>query len=139
MESRFQDDAGKTVWNIQRGIIMLLTTGRAQMDLADDEVVHLTDACASRIEVLGGFAWITIDGDRQDVVLGAGETYVVDTSDTVIVSALRGSARIAVRASAQPVSRKSDPAHPSAAEMRRAAKPSRLRGLLASVSLSSVR
>jgi hypothetical protein len=117
---------------------MLLTTGRAQMDLADDEVAHLSDACASRIDVLAGFAWITVDGDRQDVVLGAGESYVVDTSDTVIVSALRGSARIAVRSSGQPPCRAANPAHPSAAEMRRAAKPGRLRGLLASVSLSSV-
>jgi hypothetical protein len=117
---------------------MLLTTGRAQMDLADDEVVHLSDACESRIEVLAGFAWITIDGDRQDVVLGTGESYVVDTSDTVTVSALRGSARIAVRASGRPACRAAGATHPSAAEMRRAAKPSRLRGLLASVSLSSV-
>jgi hypothetical protein len=117
--------------------IMLLTTGRAQMELADDEVVHLGDACESTIEVLEGFAWITIDGDRQDLVLGAGETYVVDTSDKVIVSALRGTARIAVRASGQPACR-ADATHAIAAQMRRAAKPSRLRGLLASVSLSSV-
>jgi len=119
---------------------MLLATGHARLDLADDEVVRLNDACDSRIRVVEGFVWITIEGDRQDVVLGAGDSYVVDTSDTVTVSALRGAAAVSVHEGSGVVhcGRSSDRAHPSAAEMRRAALPSRLRGLLTRVSLSSV-
>ena len=48
---------------------MLLNAQRAQLNLADDEVVRLRDACDSRLEVTQGHVWVTIDGDRKDVVL----------------------------------------------------------------------
>ena len=53
---------------------MLLNAQHAQLNLADDEVARLTDACDSRLEVTHGFVWVTVDGDRNDVVLGAGES-----------------------------------------------------------------
>ena len=34
---------------------MLLNTQRAQLNLADDEVARLNDACDSRLEVTQGF------------------------------------------------------------------------------------
>jgi hypothetical protein len=96
---------------LQTGNDHVLTTARAQMDLVDDEVVYLDDACESRIEVLDGFAWITIDGDRQDGGARCRRILCGDTSDTVVISALRGTARVAVRASGSPVRRAADPAH----------------------------
>jgi hypothetical protein len=79
---------------------MLLTAERARLNLADDEVARLVDACDSRLEVSNGFVWVTVDGDQGDVVLGPGESYVIDTRAPVTVSALRGAAALDVRAHA---------------------------------------
>ena len=62
---------------------MLLTAQRAELNLADDEVARLTDACDSRLEVTQGFVWVTIDGDRNDVVLASGESLLIDSRDGV--------------------------------------------------------
>jgi len=119
---------------------MLLTTGQARLELADDEVARLRDACDSRLDVVDGFVWLTVEGDRQDVVLAPGDSYVVDTTDVVTVSALRGAAAIEVHdhAGVMACAARRDPAHPSAAELRRAARPSRWRELLMGVSISPV-
>ena len=77
---------------------MLLNAERARLNLADDEVARLVDARDSRLEVSDGFVWITVDGDQGDVILGPGESYVVDTRAPVTVSALRGAAALDVRA-----------------------------------------
>ena len=110
---------------------MLLTAQRAELNLADDEVARLTDACDSRLEVTQGFVWVTVDGDRNDVVLGAGESLLIDSRDVVTVSAIRGAAALKVRANV------------GANECRqtaviRGAAPSRLQQMLAGISLSSV-
>ena len=111
---------------------MLLTAQRAQLNLADDEVARLHDACDSRLEVTEGFVWITVDGDRNDVVIGAGESFLIDSKDVVTVSAIRGAASLRVRADVG--------AHQcrSQAVARTLVRPSRLRQMLAGVSLSSV-
>jgi hypothetical protein len=111
---------------------MLLTTQRAQLNLADDEVARLRDACDSRLEVTQGFVWVTVDGDRNDVVLGAGESYLIDSREVVTVSALRGAASLKVRANTG-----AGRCRPVAAA-RNALRPSRLQQLLAGISLSSV-
>ncbi len=112
--------------------IMLLTAQRAQFNLADDEVVRLRDACDSRLEVTQGFVWVTVDGDRNDVVLGAGESFLIDSRDVVTVSAIRGAASLRVRSNVganqcrQPAAARAD------------TRPSRFQQLLAGISLSSV-
>ncbi len=110
---------------------MLFNAQRAQLNLADDEVVRLRDACDSRLEVTQGHVWVTIDGDRNDVVLASGESLLIDSRDVVTVSAIRGAASMKVRANV------------GANECRQAAvvrgtAPSRFRQLLAGISLSSV-
>ena len=109
---------------------MLLNTPRAQLNLADDEVARLNDACDSRLEVTEGFVWVTIDGDRNDVVLAAGESLLIDTRDVVTVSAIRGAASLNLRANV-------GAGRPGAAA-RTLARPSRFQQLLAGISLSSV-
>jgi hypothetical protein len=111
--------------------IMLLTAQRAQFNLADDEVVRLRDACDSRLEVTEGFVWVTVEGDRNDVVIGAGESFLIDSRDAVTVSAIRGAASLGVRADAG-----AGQCRPVAAT--RATGTSRLRQMLAGISLSSV-
>ncbi len=110
---------------------MLLTAQRAQLNLADDEVARLHDACDSRLEVAEGFVWITVDGDRNDVVIGAGESFLIDSKDVVTVSAIRGAASLRVRANVG-----ANQCRPAAA--RTLARPNRLQQMLASISLSSV-
>ena len=111
---------------------MLLTTQRAQLNLADDEVARLDDAFGSRLEVACGFVWITVDGDRGDIVLGAGESYVVGPAP-VIVSAIRGAAAVRVHApGGASQGRRVDAATAVASG------PSRLQQVLARFSLSSV-
>ena len=110
---------------------MLLNAQRAQLNLADDEVARLRDACDSRLEVTQGFVWVTVEGDRNDVVLGAGESFLIDSRDVVTVSAIRGAASLRVRANAganqcRPVSTV------------RGTAPSRFQQMLAGISLSSV-
>jgi hypothetical protein len=110
---------------------MLLTTQRAQLNLADDEVARLDDAFGSRLEVTSGFVWITVEGDRGDTVLGAGDSYVVGSTAVVTVSAIRGAAAVRVHANA------------GASQGRRAVAaasggPSRLQQVMARFSLSSV-
>ena len=109
---------------------MLLTAQRAQLNLADDEVARLTDAFDSRLEVTQGFVWVTLDGHRNDVVLAAGESLLIDTRDIVTVSAIRGAASLKVRANVGA----GHPAVPGRALVR----PSRFQQLLAGISLSSV-
>ena len=110
---------------------MLLTAQRAELNLADDEVARLTDACDSRLEVTQGFVWLTVEGDRNDVVLGAGESFLIDSRDSVTVSAIRGAAALKVRADVG--ARRCRPA-----AARAGARPNRLQQVLASISLSSV-
>jgi len=110
---------------------MLLTAQRAQLNLADDEVARLHDACDSRLEVTEGFVWVTVEGERNDVVIGAGESFLIDSKDVVIVSAIRGAASLRVRANV------------GANQCRQASarvpvRPNRLQQMLASISLSSV-
>ena len=111
---------------------MLLTAQRAQLNLADDEVARLHDACDSRLEVTDGFVWVTVEGDRNDVVIGAGESFLIESKDVVIVSALRGAASLRIRANVG-----ANHCRP-AAGARSLARPSRFQQLLAGISLSSV-
>jgi hypothetical protein len=110
---------------------MLLTAQRAQLNLADDEVARLHDACDSRLEVTQGHVWVTVEGDLKDVVIGAGESFLIDSKDLVTVSAIRGAASLRVRANVGANQcRQADP--------RTLVRPSRLRQLMAGISLSSV-
>jgi hypothetical protein len=111
---------------------MLLTAQRAQLNLADDEVASLHDACDSRLEVTQGFVWVTVEGDRNDMVLGVGESYLIDSRDVVTVSAIRGAAALRVRANVGANQCRSE------AVARTLVRPSRFRQLLAGISLSSV-
>ena len=111
---------------------MLLTAQRAQLNLADDEVARLNDACDSRLEVTEGYVWVTIAGDRNDVVLASGESLLIDSGDVVTVSALRGAASLKVRANVGANQRR------DAVAPRALVRPSRFQQMLARISLSSV-
>jgi hypothetical protein len=115
---------------------MLLATGQARLDLANDEVAHLENARGTRLAAIEGHAWITLEGEHVDHVLAPGEAWVVDTDGTVTVSAIRGAASLAVNVPAAQ-------GHDGALVLRPSRRGAgsitgRWRGWLTSVSISSV-
>lgn len=63
----------------------------AATPLRKGEILRLHDAHGSRIEVLDGSVWITIDGDVRDIVLDVDQGFSVDRHGDTLVSALRDS------------------------------------------------
>ena len=105
---------------------------RAQLHLADDELMRLRGACGSRLEATSGHVWVTLDGEFKDIVLSAGDSLLIDSRGVVTVSAIRGAASLRVHARSG-----ARPGGPAAGACR-PARPDRLRRWLAGVSLSSV-
>lgn len=60
------------------------------------QTAHLRDASGWTIRALDGSVWITQDGDIRDVVLEAGQTFVLDRNVPALLSPF-GKARISVR------------------------------------------
>ncbi len=52
---------------------------------------HLHAAAGRRVECLSGSIWITQDGDRRDIVLGAGEAFDFDRRGEALLSAFADS------------------------------------------------
>jgi hypothetical protein len=67
---------------------------RAAITIHKSDVVRLATAHGRRIESVLGRVWITIDGDPRDIVLDTGEGFSVDRDSAVMISALRGDARV---------------------------------------------
>lgn len=64
--------------------------------LRHGEWVALHGQAGCRVDCLAGSVWITQDHDRRDIVLVAGEGFVLDRPGMAVVSAL-ADARYAVR------------------------------------------
>jgi hypothetical protein len=68
---------------------MLIRTRQARLPLTPGQLVRLDGACNTRLTARDGAAWITVDdGAGRDIVLGAGEAFVVDSNATVLVYAM---------------------------------------------------
>jgi len=57
---------------------------------------HLNDARGWTVRALDGSVWITQDGDIRDVVISAGQSFVLDRNTPALLSAF-GKARISLR------------------------------------------
>jgi hypothetical protein len=68
--------------------IMLIDTHYATLPMRGGQTARLRDALNTRLTSLRGVAWITVDGDRRDIVLEPGDTFVVDSDQQVLVHAL---------------------------------------------------
>jgi hypothetical protein len=80
--------------------IMLLSAQHTTLNLPRNGTGRLSRASAARLHVVDGVAWVTIDGDRRDIVLERGASFDVDSDGDVIVFALGGPAAVEVHAPA---------------------------------------
>ncbi len=58
-------------------------------------------ACGTSIDCRRGTLWITVDHDLRDIVLEAGESYVIAGSGSVLVSSVGGPASAALNRSGE--------------------------------------
>lgn len=70
---------------------MVTITREARFDLLRNESISLSNAKNFTLTCYGGELWITQEGDKRDIILGAGESYQVDSPTLVAVSALKTS------------------------------------------------
>jgi hypothetical protein len=88
--------------------------------LAAREALDIRDGRGIEVRCLGGNVWITQAGDREDIVLHSGESFVLDRKGLAMVTALLGPATVVLqpgRIDARPVR----PHHSAPNGVRRAA------------------
>lgn len=88
---------------------MWIKTVNARMALSAQRATRLNRACGATLRALRGTAWVTIDHDRRDIVLEAGDQFVVDSAQPLLAMALQGEAVIEVIAAVVPQSCAADP------------------------------
>lgn len=67
---------------------MHIDTARATLPIAPGHSARLENTRGTRLRVRSGTAWITLDNDRRDIVLEAGEAYTVDSDARLVIGAL---------------------------------------------------
>lgn len=70
---------------------MALITQVTRCELSRRELLTLADVEDHVVACESGELWITLDGDRRDVLLAAGERWRVPGKESVVVSALQAS------------------------------------------------
>lgn len=73
---------------------MHLDIHQALVPLTSPMPLRLTDARGTHVRSLAGTLWVTVDGDDADHVLEFGESWVVDSDASVLISPLQGSATV---------------------------------------------
>ena len=63
-------------------------TRHSVQEIAKNRILEVKHALGVTIECLEGSVWITLDGDRRDVVLDAGHTFNVDRKQRTLIQAL---------------------------------------------------
>ncbi|OGB20540.1 MAG: hypothetical protein A3I66_05665 [Burkholderiales bacterium RIFCSPLOWO2_02_FULL_57_36] len=65
-----------------------ITPGDGAIQLKKHQHLRMDDACGWTVHAMTGTVWITQDGDARDIVLEAGESFVLDRGRTAILSPL---------------------------------------------------
>ena len=77
---------------------MQITIKQGAMQLEQGQSARLEQICGAELVSLAGAAWITIDGDPRDIILVPGQSHVVDSNASVLITALNKQARFALHA-----------------------------------------
>jgi hypothetical protein len=72
--------------------------GKMPIQLRAREVLDVRDGKGLAVRCLGGALWITQDGDTDDIVLKAGQCFVLDRPGLALVSAPVGPATVVIEA-----------------------------------------
>lgn len=65
-----------------------ITRPTATHEIARHKILEVKQPLGVTIECLGGSVWVTLDGDSRDVVLDAGQSFVVDRNQRTLLQAL---------------------------------------------------
>jgi hypothetical protein len=79
-------------------VLMNIVLNRGTIQLDDGVTARVERSCGARLVCRDGTAWITIDHDPRDIVLSAGESFVVDSNSPLLVTSLSGSTRLTLSA-----------------------------------------
>lgn len=60
----------------------------ATQEITKNQILKITQPLGVTIECLDGSIWVTLDGDLRDVVLDAGQAFVVDRNQKTLLQAL---------------------------------------------------
>jgi hypothetical protein len=60
----------------------------ATHEIARNKILDVKQPLGVTIECLDGSVWVTLDGDSRDVVLDAGQSFVVDRDQRTLLQAL---------------------------------------------------
>lgn len=71
-------------------------SGANPVHLKPREVLDIHDGEGLMVKCLRGVLWITQSNDTDDIVVGAGETFVLDRGGLALISAPLGPADVAV-------------------------------------------
>jgi len=76
---------------------MWINTPNARLAVGAQRGLRLNAARGTELRSLRGTLWVTIDNDPRDIVLDAGESFVVDTNEPLFVMALGECATVDLR------------------------------------------
>lgn len=92
MHALFKQNVISDRRDLQRGSSQQLATTLAPGDeaiyLKKHQHLRVQDACGWTVHAMGGTLWITQDGDVRDIVIEAGESFVIDRMHTAVLSPL---------------------------------------------------
>ena len=74
--------------------------GAARHHLKAHEVLHIHDGEGLEVKCLDGVLWITQSNDTDDIVIHAGQSFILDRPGLALVSAPIGPADVVVQAAA---------------------------------------
>ncbi len=92
MHAHFKQNVVSGHRDLEHGAAQLNAPNPASRDgaiyLNKHQHLHMHDACGWTVHALAGTIWITQDGDTRDIVLEAGESFILDHERKALLSPL---------------------------------------------------
>jgi hypothetical protein len=70
---------------------MMIELTQAKIFLDPRRGISLTDAAGAAVKVLSGRVWLTMDGDRRDIVLPSGDAHTIERNGLTLINAFEPS------------------------------------------------